>query len=77
MRFSVQFGMDAECVSVHNLGQMLCLLQCSVWELCCVFFVVQFGTDAVGIFSVQFGIDAECVSVLSLGIMLCVFQSTV
>ena len=38
MCFSVQFGMNAECVSVHNLGQMLGLFQCSVWELCCVCF---------------------------------------
>ena len=30
MRFSVQFGMDAECVSVLSLGIMLCVFQSTV-----------------------------------------------
>ena len=50
--FSGQFGMDAVCVSVYNLGMILCVFQCTIREGC---------------FSVQFGMDALCVSVYSLG----------
>ena len=32
MCFSVQFGMDAVCVSVHNSGWMLCVFQRKIRE---------------------------------------------
>ena len=61
------------------------MFQCTVWDECCVVFVIQFGTDAVrvsvfslgwmlSVFQSQFGTDARFVSVFSLGTMLCYFS---